>query len=281
VFAPQDGVIMGLTVGEGMFVKPGQTVYSLADLSRVWIKADVFEAQAGQISAGQEAELSFPYMPGESWAGAVGYVYPEVDPQSRTVQVRLSFANVDGRLKPNMYGDVTIATDAEENALSIPKEALIRTGKTDRVILAVGEGRFRPAEVVAGAEVEERVIILKGLNEGEEVVTSGQFLIDSEASLNGAFLRMLDKTHAVDNESESEQVAEVHHGMGTLDAVKDHETVTLTHDPIESLGWPAMTMDFKVAPSVDLSPFEIGDRIHFTIVRTEEGPFMITMAMKM
>lgn len=279
VQAPQDGFIMALNVGEGMYVTPGQTVFSLADLSRIWVKAEVFEAHAGLVSVGQKAELTFPYFPGESWTGSVGYIYPEVDPKSRTVQVRLSFANADGKLKPNMHGDIVIAADASENALSIPKEALIRTGKTDRVILALDEGKFRPAEVVAGAEIEDRVIILDGLSEGEEVVSSGQFLIDSEASLNGAFLRMLDE-----NSEEAEEDTDtegVYHGMGTVQALKDDGSVTLSHEPIEALDWPAMTMDFLVAASVDLSPFEAGDRMHFTIVRTDEGPFMITMAMKM
>lgn len=279
VQAPQDGVIMALNVGEGMYVTPGQTVFSLADLSRIWVKAEIFEAQTGLVSVGQEAELTFPYLPGESWTGAVGYIYPEVDPKSRTVQVRLSFANTDGRLKPNMHGDIIIAADASEGALSIPREALIRTGKTDRVILALGDGRFRPAEVIAGAEIDDRVIILDGLSEGEDVVTSGQFLIDSEASLNGAFLRMLEADDSDDGDDAEDET--VHHGMGTVEAFKEDGKVTLTHDPIETLGWPSMTMDFMVAANVDLSPFELGDRMHFTIVRTDEGPFMITMALKM
>lgn len=284
VLAPQDGVIMKLSVGEGMYITPGRTVFSLADLSRIWVKVEVFEAQSSWVAVGQDVALTLPYAPGEIRSGTVNYIYPDVDPKSRTIQVRLAFDNTDGKLKPNMFGEVSINASAIENALSIPREALIRTGKTDRVILALGDGKFRPAEVVAGVEVGDRVVITDGLAEGEHVVTSGQFLLDSEASLNGAFLRMLDADSeegmGMDMAGDIGDEA-VHHGMGTVVSINDNGTVTMTHDPIESLGWPEMTMDFAVAPSVDLSVFEAGDRMHFMIKKSDAGLFIITTAMKM
>jgi len=192
VRAPQDGVIMALAVGEGMHITPDTTVFSLADLSSVWVKVDVFEGQSEWVAQGQTAKMTLPFLPGETWEGKVDYVYPIVDAMSRTVQVRLAFNNADGRLKPNMYGEVNIGAAPLEGVITIPREALIRTGKADRVILSLGGGRYQPAEVIAGRESDDRVEIKRGLSAGETIITSGQFLIDSEASLKGAFLRMLD-----------------------------------------------------------------------------------------
>jgi len=280
VLAPQDGVILEISVGEGMFVTPQRTVFSLADLSSVWVKAEVFEFQSKWVEEGQEATVNFAFEPEKLWVGTVDYIYPEVNLKSRTVQVRLELDNQEGLLKPNMYAEISIAAAPVKNALSIPREALIRTGKTDRLILALGEGKFRPAEVVAGLEVGDRVIIEKGLSEGEEIVTSGQFLLDSEASLNEAFLRMLDNDVGMNGADDMEE-QELHHGMGLVVAVNEDGTVTLTHEPIESLNWPEMTMDFNVSGGVDLSAFEEGDRMHFMIKKSDEGPYIITSAMKM
>jgi Cu(I)/Ag(I) efflux system membrane fusion protein len=287
ITAPQDGVIESLSVGEGMYVTPGTTVYSLVDLSTLWLKAEVFEAQAAWVSAGQRAELALPAFPGETWSASVDYIYPEVDPKSRTVAVRLKIENKDGRLKPNMFGNVSLMGSPVTGALSIPTEALIRTGQNNRVILALGDGKFRPAEVSTGLETGGRIQILAGLSEGETVVTSGQFLIDSEASTNAALLRMLDTdetmgdTKMAETSEEMDAEEEIHHGMGTVVAVNGDGTVTLQHDPIESLGWPEMTMDFSVSSNVDLSEFAEGDRMHFMLVKSPEGPFIITTAMKM
>ena len=191
VRAPQDGVITMLSIGEGMHIKPGKTVYSLVDLSSVWVMADVFEAQAGLVAVGQTAFVAVPSMPGQVRATKVDYVYPLVKAKSRTVQARLVLDNEGGHLKLNMYADVTIAPLPKLNALSVPLEALIRTGKTDRIILALENGSFRPAEVLAGIESGGRIEIIAGLSAGERVVISAQFLIDSEASLSGTAHRLL------------------------------------------------------------------------------------------
>ena len=285
VRAPQDGVIVDLQIGEGMHVTPGKTVFSLADLSTIWVKVDVFEAQSDWVKEGQPATMTLPFLPGESWVGEVEYVYPIVDAKSRTVQVRLAFENTDGRLKPNMYGEMSIAASPVRDVVSIAREALIRTGKTDRVILAVGDGKFRPAEVLAGRESGDRVEIVKGLRPGETVVTSGQFLLDSEASINSAFLRLLESDaedeHAGHDMPNAEAASEVHHGMGTYNAITSEGAVNLSHEPIGSLDWPAMTMDFVVSPDVDLSNFQPGDGIHFELSRAGDGSFVITKAVKM
>ncbi len=190
VRAPQDGFVIKLNVGEGMFIEPGTTVLTLADLSSIWVMVDIFEDQVAWVKEGQRAVLSLVFLPGKEWQGTVDYVYPTVQPESRTAQVRLVFANPEETLKPNMYAEVRVSATPQEYALNIPREALIRTGRSERVILALGDGRFQPAMVETGIESGDRVEILSGLNEGEMIVTSGQFLLDSEASLAGTFMRM-------------------------------------------------------------------------------------------
>ena len=190
IHAPQDGVVATLPVREGMFVKPEMRVMSLAELSTVWLLADVYERQAGWVKVDQPAEVRLAYRPGEVWDGRVEYIYPSLDPKTRTLKVRLRFDNPDEALKPNMYASVRIFGGPREDIIVIPLEGLIRTGSAERVIIALGDGRFEAREVRAGIESGDWVEIVAGLDAGEEVVISGQFLIDSEASFRASMMRM-------------------------------------------------------------------------------------------
>lgn len=193
IFAKQDGIVAKLNVREGMFVMPQKEVMSLADLSSIWILAEVFESQTDWVKQGQSAEVQLSYLPGRKWIGDVEYIYPSLDPKTRTLKVRLRFNNKDEALKPNMFANVTIYGGAKREVIIIPREALIRTGNDERVIVSVGEGRFQPREVTAGIESGDHIEIIKGLSVGDKVVTSGQFLIDSEASLKASIARMSSK----------------------------------------------------------------------------------------
>ncbi len=190
IYAPQDGVVSDLPVREGMFVKPSQRVMTLGDLSSVWLLAEVFERQSQWVEDGQAAEVSLSYIPGKTWEGKVEYIYPSLDPKTRTLKVRLRFENPGERLKPNMYANVKIFGGAKENTIVIPLEGLIRTGREQRVIIALGDGKFEARNVKAGIESGDYVEIIEGINEGDNVVTSGQFLIDSEASMRASLNRM-------------------------------------------------------------------------------------------
>jgi Cu(I)/Ag(I) efflux system membrane fusion protein len=190
IFAPQDGVVSSLMVREGMFVKPSMNVMSLGDLSSVWLLAEVFEKQAQWVRVGQDAEVRLSYVPGHVWQGKVEYIYPSLDPKTRTLKVRLRFENPDEGLKPNMYANVRIFGGPKENIIIIPLEGLIRTGREERVVINLDEGRFEAREVVSGIESGDYVEIIQGVDEGERVVTSGQFLIDSEASMRAGIKRM-------------------------------------------------------------------------------------------
>ncbi|MBW7835521.1 MAG: efflux RND transporter periplasmic adaptor subunit [Sphingomonadales bacterium] len=190
VHAPQDGVVVRLNAGEGQFVQPGMPVMALADLSAVWVMVEVYEDQVSGVMAGDAAMMQVASLPGRSFTGRIDYVYPTVTAATRTVRLRLKVANADGLLKPNMYATVTVIGKPGMANPVIPREALIRSAAMDRVVLALGDGRFRPAKVVAGREAGAKVEILKGLAEGETVVTSAQFLLDSEASVDAGLLRL-------------------------------------------------------------------------------------------
>jgi Cu(I)/Ag(I) efflux system membrane fusion protein len=190
VYAPQDGVVASLSVRDGMYVKPATRVLSLADLSSVWLLAEVFERQADWVEVGQPTEVKLAFLPGRTWEGKVEYIYPSLDPKTRTLKVRLRFDNPDETLKPNMYADVKIFGGAKQDVIVIPSEALIRTGREQRVVLAHGNGEFESRTVSAGIESGDWVEILDGIAPGDTVVTSGQFLIDSEASLKASMARM-------------------------------------------------------------------------------------------
>jgi membrane fusion protein, copper/silver efflux system len=190
VFAERDGVVANLGVREGIYVTPATNVMSIAELDRVWVLAEVFERQAAWVSAGQPAEVTLDYRPGESWRGRVDYVYPELDPDTRTLKVRLRLDNESAALRPNMFARVTIHGGDGEEVVHVPREALIRGGESDRVVLDLGGGRYRSQPVVTGIESGDRVAIRDGLREGDRVVISAQFLIDSESNIDTALQRM-------------------------------------------------------------------------------------------
>ena len=276
VLAPQDGIITRLNVQEGIFIKPATEVMSLADLSSVWLQAGVFESQAEWVAEAQSAEARLSYMPGEVFSGRVDYVYPVLDPVTRTLQVRLRFDNPQEQMKPNMYARVTIFGKSHPGALSIPREALIRGARFDRVVVALGDGRYVVREVISGIESGEWVEIKSGLDVGDVVVTSAQFLIDSEASMAGSIQR-LDSSVVMGNEA----TAKIVFGSGTVQAI-DAKTrrIRVSHGPIEDLGWAAMTMEFDVLPGVGLESIQIGQNIRFELHASAVGDYQISIVNK-
>ncbi len=198
-YAAQSGVLNNLGVRDGMFVKPDTQVLSIANLNSIWLLAEVFERQANWVRVGHLAEAELPSMPGKLWEGKVEYIYPDLDPVTRTLRVRLRFDNAELKLMPNMYAHVSISGDAKPDALSIPREALIRDAESKRVILALGDGRFKAQEVSTGLESGDWIEIISGLNEGDEVVTSSQFLIDSESNLKASLMRIQSVETSMDN----------------------------------------------------------------------------------
>jgi Cu(I)/Ag(I) efflux system membrane fusion protein len=210
VLSPSKGIVTRMMAREGMYVTKDTEMFTIADLSRVWVMVDVFEHQIAWLKPGLRAEISVPAYPGKKWVGMVDYLYPDLDPKTRTLRVRLVFPDPDLILKPNMFADVVIYGGPQKDVLKIPSEALIVTGERETVVKALGEGRFRPVDVVAGMQQEGEVEILSGLEEGDEIVVSGEFLIDSESSLQASFVRMSEAGNATEEASPDARMQQAH-----------------------------------------------------------------------
>lgn len=192
VFAESDGVIAHLGVREGIFVTPATEVMSVARFDSVWVVADVLERQATWVAPGQTASVELESVPGTVLQSVVDYIYPELDPVTRTLKVRLRFDNPSENLRPNMFARISIEGRSTGDIVNVPKQAVIRSGTGNRVVVDIGDGRFESRSVLVGIESGDRVAIRRGLRKGERVVTSAQFLIDSESNVGSALGRMDD-----------------------------------------------------------------------------------------
>jgi Cu(I)/Ag(I) efflux system membrane fusion protein len=190
IIAPSSGIITKLGVREGMYATPALLTFSIADLDQAWVKVDVYEHQIAALKKGLDAEIHVPAWPEQSWRGKIEYIYPELNARSRTLSVRLSFANTGHRLKPNMFAEVVIKAEPKPQVVTIPKEALIITGERKAVVKALGDGRFQPVDITTGITQAGMTEIVSGIDAGDEVVISAQFLIDSESALQASFLRL-------------------------------------------------------------------------------------------
>ena len=190
IMAPQSGVVTKLGVREGMYVEPEDTMFTIVDLGRLWVMVDIYEHQISWVKPGLKTRITAPALPDRSWEGTLEFIYPEVNPMSRTLRARITVPNPDHALIPNMFVEVSISSAPKENVLLVPREAVIPTGERETVVKALGDGHFQPVEVTSGLWVGTEVEIISGLKEDDEVVISGQFLIDSESTLRAAFSRM-------------------------------------------------------------------------------------------
>ena len=288
-YAPQSGVVDGLNIREGFFVKPENTLFSIAKLNKIWVEAEVYERDIVQISKGLPVSMTLDYLPGRERMGKVDYVYPALDEKTRTLRIRLAFDNSDNLLRPNMFANVTIHTQTAETTLIVPKEAVIRTGMQNRVVLALGDGKFKSVSVNIGRVSQDSIEILNGLNEGDRVVTSAQFLLDSESSKTSDFTRMesSEKPHSASSHSSSSHLAGSHSAhsyssrpkpeassatvTGVINAVNTStRIVNISREAIEKWNRPPATMDFTVAQSIDLTRFNVSDAVNFTFEIRED-----------
>jgi Cu(I)/Ag(I) efflux system membrane fusion protein len=272
--APISGVVAELGARQGMTVTAGTTLFRIASLGTVWIVAEVPEMQAGQLVPGSQVEVHVPAYPNDTLKGRVTAILPEINVATRTVRARIEVPNPAERLKPGMFANIAFAPRTTE-VLLVPTEAVIRTGDRNVVILSEPEGRFRVADVEPGMESGSETEIRKGLKGGERVVVSGQFLIDSEASLRSTLTR-LESSAAPANPAGPQSSG--HTGRGkvrAIDAAKSR--IELEHGPIPGMNWPAMTMGFVVSNKSALGNVKHGDQVEFT-VRTEpnkDGDYVI------
>lgn len=265
LLAPIAGVVTELSAREGMAVMPGATLFRINGLSTVWANAEVPESQAASLRPGVKVQARSPAVPGMIFEGKVQAILPEVNPGTRTLKARLELANPGRRLVPGMFVQMQLMDTRPGKVLLIPTEAVIQTGKRSVVMLAEKEGTFRPVEIVTGIESGGQTEITQGLLAGQQVVVSSQFLIDSEASLKGVEARLNDPAKAA-----AATAAPRHQGEATVNAVA-RDAVTLTHGPIASMKWSAMTMDFKPPETGLPRNVQAGDKVTFEFFMDAEG----------
>lgn len=265
--SPVAGIVMEKQALQGARFMPGEALYQIADISSVWVLADVFERDIALVKPGQKVAVSIDAYAGKAFEGKVSYVYPTVNPQTRTVPVRVELANPGGLLRPAMYANVKVgAGGTATKVLAIPISAVIDSGVKQRVIVQKEEGRFEPRAVKLGLRGDDYVEVKEGVREGEQVVVSANFLIDSESNLKAALSGM----------QEPKKVTVSHHAMGTLDSIEGDGTVMVSHEPVASLNWPAMTMAFVPANASLISGVKPGTPIHFEFVERKPGEWVIT-----
>jgi Cu(I)/Ag(I) efflux system membrane fusion protein len=262
LYAPIKGVIAELGVREGMTVASGAMLFRLVDLATVWVNAEVPETQGGWLKPGTAVEARVPSFPDQVFRGRVSAILPEVNAATRTLRARVELANPGGRLKPGMFASLAFAGSAGGEALLVPSEAIIRTGARSLVIVAEGDGRFRQQEVELGFESGGRSEIRSGLAEGDKVVVSGQFLIDSEASLRATGTRM-------------EGAARIYRAHGEIESVGPGGLV-IRHGDVPSAGMGAMTMPFLASREVVPPGLAPGDRVRFEFTAEPGGQYRIT-----
>lgn len=192
LFSPYNGIVIHKNAVEGSHIKEGQDLYKIADLSTVWVLASIYDYELPWIYEGQEVFIELSYLPGESFKGKITYIYPYLDKKARDVKIRMEFNNPNLKIKPGMYANVYIKGKPIENALIIPSEAVLRSGKRNLVFVARGGGHFEPREIKLGPDGDHgKVMVISGLLPGEKVVTSAQFMLDSESKLQEAIQKLL------------------------------------------------------------------------------------------
>ena len=192
IIAQQHGVVTQVGIRNGMYITPNTVIYTIADLSTVWVIVDVFEHQLTWVKKGNKAEIQVQGVAGKTWQGKVDYIYPELNPKTRTLRVRLKFKSPKQLLKPNMFADVTLFNSSKQ-VLTVPAEAIIYYENSPRVVKVVAKTKYQPVEVKIGMKSNGQVEILAGINKGDDILVSGQFMIDSESNLQASFRRLSGK----------------------------------------------------------------------------------------
>lgn len=273
IAAPIAGAITELDIRTGMTVMAGAPLATINAVSPVWLIVSLPQADAAIARPGGSALARAPAFPGESFAGRIESVLPAADPATRTVEVRIALANREGRLRPGMTADVEIAEPAAGAALIVPAEAVIQTGRRTVVIVAADGGRFMPVEVELGRRAGDSIEVRRGLEQGQRVVASGQFLIDSEASLTGALGRL-----QASGAPQPGAAATIHEASGRIAALSG-ESISIAHGPIAGLNWPAMTMQFTLESAHLAHGLAVGDQVNFRI-RQEGQRYIVTAISK-
>jgi Cu(I)/Ag(I) efflux system membrane fusion protein len=271
--SPVAGIVTEKKAVQGMRFMPGEMLFQIADLSTVWVMADVFEQDLGAVARGMKAKVTLDAYPGKSFNGNVTTIYPTLNAETRTVAVRIELANPNLLLKPGMFARVEMQAGAPNKVITIPASAVIDSGTRQLVLVQVSEGRFEPRAVSIGARSDTYLEVTSGVREGEKVVVSANFLIDAESNLQAAIGGMSTATPG----NATSQKAVGHKTTGTIEDIDlKANSLTIRHEPVVSLKWPAMTMDFNVANAALLQGLKQGSPVSFEFVERGKGEWVIT-----
>lgn len=272
--APANGVVIEKPALKGMRFMPGEALYQIADLSSLWLIADVFEQDLGLVRPGQAAKIMVNAYPERVFNGKVSFFYPTVVAETRTGKVRIELANPGALLKPAMFATVELAAGPRRKALAVPASAVIDSGVRRIVFVQLDQGRFEPREVTLGARADDYVEVLSGIKAGEPVVVAANFLIDAESNLRAAITGMAPPAAAVPG---AKPAGVGHRAQGVIDAIDAKTgTLTITHEPVASLKWPAMTMEFATANPSLASRVKPGAKMSFEFVERKPGEYVVT-----
>jgi Cu(I)/Ag(I) efflux system membrane fusion protein len=280
--SPATGIVLEKPAIQGARFAAGETLFRIADLSRVWIIADVYERDLARVRIGQPARVTLDAFPDRRFEARVAYRYPTLNATTRSTSVRLELDNREGLLQPGMFSQVELDTGGSTPRTTVPATAVIDDGQRQVVLLALGEGRFQPRPVRLGERGVDAVEVLEGVKPGDRVVVSANFLIDSESQLRAALANLVDSgtgQTGSDARSSGERAGAgtTHRAQGTIDAIdRASGSVTVTHSEIPSLKWPAMTMDFMLADSALVDGITPGTAARFEFRQGEPGEFVIT-----
>src|SRR3989338_594314 len=229
IHSPVHGIVVQKNLLQGMFITPDTHLYVIADISKIWVYADIYEYEVPWVKVGQTAEITLSYFPGKVYRGVVTYIYPYLQAETRTVKVRMEFDNPDWELKPDMYANVKLESKIAESAILVPAEAVIRSGVRDIIIVSKGEGVFEPRDVKVGVDTGDGYLqILEGVKAGEDVVTSAQFLIDSESKLGEAVEKMRGQSTRTPEHQSTKAPEHQEHQM-TAPKHEGHEMPAMEH----------------------------------------------------
>jgi len=281
--SPVGGTVTEKKAVQGMRFMPGEALYQVTDLSAVWVMADVPEQDLALVKSGAKASVRLNAYPAQTFTGTVTVVYPTLNAETRTVPVRIELANPRQLLKPAMFAQVELQVGSAKPVLAVPDSAVIDTGTRRLVLVQRAPGRFEPREVTLGARSDAWVEVLQGLKEGEEVVVAANFLIDAESNLKAAISGMAAPASAASAVSASSAPATPkatgvsHQAVGSVDSVDAKAgTVTLNHEPVATLKWPAMTMDFVLANASLMQGLTPGAPVSFEFVERKPGEWVVT-----
>jgi Cu(I)/Ag(I) efflux system membrane fusion protein len=285
--SPVSGIVTEKKAVQGMRFMPGEALYQVSDLSAVWVVADVAEQDIGLVKTGSKARIKINAYPDKMFEGLVTYVYPTLKAETRTVPVRVELANPGLLLKPSMFAQVELPVSARGPVLTVPVSAVIDSGTRQVVLVQLGAGRFEPRVVRLGERSDDYVAVREGVKEGELVVTAANFLIDAESNLKAA-LGSFDSASnqaagLVDTaQAATKSIASVsHRADGVVDSVDAAtQAVTVSHTPVASLKWPAMTMEFKLANAALAKGLKPGSTVAFEFVERAPGEWVITSIKK-